>query len=354
MSDAMCRSRGVHALVLMAAGLSVGVRGDAQEDKPALTLHAYASLVQVPALVLDSWLRPVRHPVDPRRFMVSLDSGAKFAPTNVRVEGEDPLELAIVLDVSGSQKKLVESFPGIGAAFASTALHPQDHVSIYALDCGHLLKSADRIAPDPAAVQKAFEDVLQSPRVAKRLSEGPCQNRVFLWSAMLSVVKELHQSAGRRSMLVVSGGEDRGSGISWSELHSVAGLQGVALFGMNDGTPQAARDAEGAPNRLRDLCGSTGGIVLQASPSKAGKPLAEWVGLLRGRYVIEFPLPQQMSSGLHSIVVSIRGDPTAFVTVAGVPVTVPDAAQRADPDRVHSDAGADIPVGSRRPLVDRH
>jgi hypothetical protein len=61
-----------------------------------------------------------------------------------------------------------------------------------------------------------------------------------------------------------------------------------------------------------------------------------------------------MSSGLHSIVVSVRGDPTAFVTVAGVPVTVPDAAQMADPYRVHSDAGADIPMGNRRPLLDGH
>jgi hypothetical protein len=334
--------------------LAPGVPGDAQNDPPALTLHAYADLIQVPALVLNSGMHPMRHPVDPGRLLVSLDSGAKFAPTNVRVEGDDPLELAIVLDVSGSQKKLVESFPEAAAEFVSTALHAQDRLSIYALDCGHLLKSANRIAPDPKAVQQALTDLLQLPRVGKRLSEGPCENRVLLWSAMLDVVRDLHASAGRRSMLVVSDGQDRGSRISWSELHSMAGLQGVALFGMNDGTPAATQGAEGAASRFRNLCGSTGGLVLSAAQARVGKTLAQWVELLRGRYVIEFPRPQQMSSGLHSIVVSVRGDPTAFVTVAGVPVTVPDAAQMADPDRVHSDAGADIPMGNRRPLLDGH
>ena len=351
--DVVSGVRGVRALALIAAMVLPGVRGGAQEEKPTFTLKAYESLMQVPALVLDSSMRPMRRPVDPKRFMVSLDSGKKFSPTSVRVEGSDPLELAIVLDVSGSQKRLVESFPGAAAAFTS-ALRAQDHLSIYALDCGHLLKSTDRIGPDPKVVQQAMEEVLQSPRVAKRLNEGPCENRILLWNAMLSVVKELHKSPGRRSMLVVSDGVDIGSGLSWSELHGVAGVQGVALFGMNDRKELTTDSGSEGANRFLALCASTGGMVLHASAADAGGTVAQWVELLRGRYVIEFPRPQQMSSGLHSIVISIRGDPTAFVTVAGVPVTVPSAAELADPDRVHSDAGADIPVGNRRPLLGEH
>jgi hypothetical protein len=353
MRDAVCVSRALGALVLVGAMVLPGVRGEAQEEKPAFTLKAYESLMQVPALVLDSSMRPIRHSVDPGRFMVSLDSGKKFSPTNVRVEGDDPLELAIVLDVSGSQKKLVESFPEVAAEFASDALHAHDHLSIYALDCGHLLKSADRIAPEPKAVQQAMEDVLQSPRVAKRLNEGPCKNRVLLWNAMLSVVKDLHESAGRRAMLVVSDGLDRGSSITWSVLHSVAGVQGVALFGMNSLKEWTGQSPDEVPDRFYALCTSTGGVVLHTSSQTAGKTLARWVELLRGRYVIEFPRPQQMTAALHSIVITIRGDSSAIVTVAGVPVTVPSAADLADPDRVHSDAGADIPVGNRRPLLDK-
>src|ERR1700744_1416547 len=146
------------AALLLVAAVSPGAVGQAQDEKPAFTLKAYESLMQVPALVLDSSMRPMRRAVDPGRFMVSLDSGKKFSPTNVRVEGDDPLELAIVLDVSGSQKKLVESFPGIAEEFASAALKPQDHLSIYALDCGHLFKATDRMGPDPQAVRQAMED----------------------------------------------------------------------------------------------------------------------------------------------------------------------------------------------------
>jgi len=329
-----------------------GAQGTAQEEKPTFTLKAYESLMQVPALVLDSSMRPMRHPVDPARFEVSLDSGKKFSPTSVRVEGDDPLELAIVLDVSGEQKKLVESLPGAATEFVS-ALRPQDHLSIYALDCGDMFKSADRIGPDAKGVQQAMEDVLASPRVAKRLKEGPCPNRDLIWNAMLEVVKDLRASPARRSMLVVSDGVDRGSRITWSQLHNVAGVQGVALFGMNDRPQATTEDGVEVRDRFYALCTSTGGVVLHApSSSSGGKTAARWVELLRGRYVIEFPRPQQMTAALHSIVVSIHGDSGVFVTVAGVPVTVPSATELADPERVHSDAGADIPMGTRRPLVD--
>jgi hypothetical protein len=154
-------------------------------------------------------------------------------------------------------------------------------------------------------------------------------------------------------MLVVSDGVDRGSAFSWSELHSVAGVQGVALFGMNVSKEQTEQSAEEVPDRFYALCTSTGGIVLHTSVAGAGKTLAQWVELLRGRYIVEFPRPQKMTASLHSIVISIR-DSSAFVTVAGVPVTVPSTAELADPDRVHSDAGADIPMGNRRPLLDGH
>ena len=107
------------ALCFAALGAAQSVPGAVQEEKPAFTLKAYESLMQVPALVLDSSMRPAKHPVDPGRFLVSLDSGKKFSPTNVRVEGDDPLELAIVLDVSGSQKKLVGSLAAeVAAEFA--------------------------------------------------------------------------------------------------------------------------------------------------------------------------------------------------------------------------------------------
>lgn len=322
----------------------------AQEEKPAFTLHAYADLIQVPALVLDAALQPPRHPVDTGKFAISLDSGAKFSPTNVKVEGDDPLALTIVLEMSGSQKKLVEGLPAAIAEFATSALHPQDHLSIYLLECGQLLKLNDRIVSDSKGVQRALSDAAES---RKELNDAACADRILLWSALVGVVRDLDKSAGRRSMLVVSDGVDNGSRISWSDLHSVAGLHGVALFGMNDGAVDMMRAMKELPDRLYALCESTGGIVLQTSPAKSGEALARWVSLLRGRYVIEFPRPQQMGSGVHSIVVSLKGSPSAFVTVAGVPVSVPDASQIADPSRVHSDAGADIPMGKRRPLLDK-
>jgi hypothetical protein len=78
--------------------------------------------------------------------------------------------------------------------------------------------------------------------------------------------------------------------------------------------------------------------------------LQQWIQLLRGRYVVEFPRPQAISSGQHDIVVSIKKDGYAFTSIAGVSVSLPDPKITEDPNYVPSDEGSDIPVGKRRPL----
>src|SRR5450631_3194961 len=85
-----------------------GAAAQAPEDATVPTLHAYADLVQVPTLVLSTIdFRPATW-VDQRKFSVSFDGGPKFHVTHARLEGDDPLSVAILLDVNRANPKVAD------------------------------------------------------------------------------------------------------------------------------------------------------------------------------------------------------------------------------------------------------
>ena len=96
-------------------GLAAGFCGALlAQDGATPTLHVYANTIQIPVLVLGADREPTAA-IDPGRFEVSLDGGPKFRATHVRREGDDPISLAILLDVSGQEKELI---PKIGEAIS--------------------------------------------------------------------------------------------------------------------------------------------------------------------------------------------------------------------------------------------
>jgi hypothetical protein len=315
------------------------------EQKPVFTLKVYADLVQVPTLVLNHDRQPIRT-VNFQRFQVSLDHGKRFAPTHVRMEGADPLNLAILIDEGGKQPSdFVGDFAAAAAGMAAE-LQPQDRISIYVLSC-NLLRTAREIQPSPELLSGLVEKGLQSPKLGKDDAGASCGTKVYLWGAMAAVVKDMSGAAGRRAMLVISNGNDDGSVISWPKLHEYAGSEGVALFGLTEATGVWGRSLGGIAFRI--MCESTGGILMQGERRDLQKRLQQWIEMLRDRYVVEFPRPPALVSGQHDINISVKNDGEVFTTVAGVSVSLPDPKITDDPNYVPSDEGMDIPVGKQRP-----
>lgn len=321
-----------------------------QGQTPVFTLKIYTNRVQIPTLVLDHERQPLPR-IDFRRFELSLDGGKPFAPTNVRMQGDDPLDIAIILDPRAPQKNLMSGFAEAAAEMAAKSLHPRDHFTIYALGCS-MVRSPMRMPAEPELVRHAVENVLKAPALSRNSDPStPCAKKIYLWGAVTQVVKELNDATGRRVILVVSDGGDAGSAVTWIQLHDFAAANGVAIFGLNDGSdPSTVPWGEATHNPLKALCESTGGIVMLAWRHDLNKPLQRWIALLRGRYVVEFPRPQALGTGSHDITVSIKRDGLAFVTLAGVSMTLPDPKLTSDPNYVPSQEGSDIPVGTRRPL----
>ncbi|HVG26178.1 MAG TPA: hypothetical protein VM865_01135 [Acidobacteriaceae bacterium] len=341
----------VCAVVAAVAALGTGFAYG--QGETTFTLHAYANVVQIPALVLNSDHDP-HGPVDPERLRVSLDGGKLFAPAHVRLEGEDPIELAIVLDLSGSQRTLEKSFSEAVVDLAPGFLHPQDRVSIYGLNCT-LWRSADGIVPEQDRLREAVTAAWLFPPEKERRGH-PCGGGrgVGLWDSASAVVRTLAERPGRRVLLVISDGQDRGSVASWKGLYDVAARSGVAVFGLvATDTLSLSRPNDWASSaEFRNACQGTGGVVFQAPAHRAAERMRQLVSLLRKRYILEFPAPRKMQAGTHSVSVTLLRDPNAVVEVAGVTVLMQDERQRDDPTTVPSAAGTDIPVGERRPQLE--
>jgi len=200
------RVRFLSLALWLAAGWS-GATVAAQDqgsDQGIPTLHVYTNLVQIPTLVLTANRDPVTKPIDPSRFSVSIDSGPWFRATHVRQEGEDPISLSILLDLSGDTAQLV---PKIGVALANLAplsLHAQDRVSIYALSCG-LVRSLNDAPAGIETLKKGVDEAVQPWMQRKGDKHAKnCEQEVPLWDALAKVAARMKDSPGRRVILAVS------------------------------------------------------------------------------------------------------------------------------------------------------
>jgi hypothetical protein len=216
------------ALVVGLVGWSLAV---AEQNEPITTLHVYTDLMQIPVLVLSPQRAPIA-PIAANKFSVSIDSGPRFRPTHVRPEGNDPISLAILLDVGGPEDALLPKINEAIASLAPLSLLPQDHISIYALDCS-LIRSANDAPIRLVDLKGSVDSVLQPWTYRKKNKHAPrCEQSAHLWDALSFIVQRLYHLPGRRVILAVTNGSDNGSRTTWNETRLLAQGAGVAIFGL--------------------------------------------------------------------------------------------------------------------------
>jgi hypothetical protein len=322
----------------------------APQDEPIHTLHVYANLIQVPTLVLGPNRERLKTPIAENQFSVSIDSGPWFRATHVRQEGNDPISLSILLDVSGDSSELMAKMNTAIAALAPDGLHAKDHVSIYSLDCSLVQSLNDAPAESErlkVGVNEALETWMQ-PGVK-------CVQSVHLWDALAHMTAELSKLPGRRVILAVTDGYDKRSEHTWNEVSNLAQATGVAVFGISYIPPEAPvaeyRSMRwSSEDPFHSLCELSGGMVLLSPPASLDFTLQRFVTLVRERYIVEFPRPANATSGKHVQQVRIAKSKD-FIRPAGVSVHIPDAAELSDPTTVPSDPSRTPVVGKRKPMT---
>jgi hypothetical protein len=339
------------------AAWAAGVMARAQ-DADITTLHVYANTIQIPVLVLGQDRRKIG-PIASSRFNVSFDGGPPFRASHVRLEGDDPISLAILLDVSGPQAALMPKVDNAIAKLASLSLRPQDHVSVYALDC-KLTRSAENVVVSPELLKDAVARSLQSWRDRMRDRHGAgCQQTVHLWDALGYITNRLAGQPGRRVILALTDGEDKGSSNRWNQVRIFAQMTAVAIFGMSyvpnePGFLQSLNapvfsQSLSSEDAFHSVCELSGGLVFAANNDTLDKRLKEFVAMVRGRYIVEFPRPYNSTRGQHQFVVAIDKS-KAFIRSTGISVPLQDAKVLADPSTVRSDPSLAPEEGTRHIL----
>ena len=314
-------------------------------------------------LVLSPSLKPLP-PIDGSRFAVSLDAGPKFRPTHVRLEGDDPIALSILLDVSDSDGNLVRGIDEAIAGLAPNFLRQADHVSIYALDCS-LKRSLYDGPADGAQLKRGVEAVLRPWNDRRRRKQAPCEKAVHLWDGLAIITRNMSSAPGRRVILAVTDGQDKGSRNKWNELRVFAAASGVAIFGMT--RHEAENRVIAAPSRsaipgmiphesqssedpFQLVCAQTGGLVFTTTRGRISKEFERFTTMLRERYIVEFPRTDSAPSGVHSFDVTIANT-DAVVRSTGLSVPIADPRILADPTTIPSDPSHAPQTGSRRVLT---
>jgi hypothetical protein len=342
--------------------------------EPIPTLHVYMNLEQIPVLVLSEGHELLKKPVDASRFQVSLDAGPKFKPMHVRVEGDDPIALAVLIDVTNPKSNLLPQVADAVAGLARGMLHEQDRVSIYVMDCA-LIRTADLMQPEPARLRTAVERGLDGwqRRVALRGKTQACKPALPLWDAMMIVESQLLQEPGRRVLLAVTDGRDAGSRTGWNTVRLAAQTSSTAVFGvqteLNLGTQYAAESlgrgtlgggAEamtvvpiagqlGAEDPFNAICQLSGGVEVAAGKKDLAAQFQRVIGMVRSRYILEYPRGNHDQAGMHSIDVTIRRM-DAYIRPAGLTVPVADQKLLADPTTLPTDQSGAPVFGKRKVL----
>ena len=316
------------------------------QDGGVPTLHAYANTIQIPVLVLGLNHQRITKPIAASRFWVSFDAGPWFRATHVRLEGDDPISLSSLLDARGAAE-LMPKIDDVIASLAPRSLHAKDHVSIYGLDC-ELTRTASDVPADHLHLKDEVDRALQ-PWTDRRKDKHalPCRNPVHLWDAVSLVSQQLYRRPGRRVILVVTDGNDKGSVNSWNEVRRYDQEAGVAVFGVTVVPWDAKWNHE---NSFQSLCELSGGMVLWTDQGWIRHTLNQFTTMLRERYIVEFPRPANSSAGEYGMLVKID-ESSDFIRAAGISVPIPDEAVLADPTTVPSDPSRTPEIGKRHVLT---
>ena len=181
--------------------------------------------------------------------------------------------------------------------------------------------------------------------------KSECKQPANLRDSLMVVTQALGEQPGRRVMLVVTDGVDRGSKTSWNGLRRFAQEQGVAIFGIVQlmDTDVGHNGQKNPEDVFQSVCEESGGNVLTASERSLAYELKQFTETVRARYIVEFPHPVDTKGGYHDMKITIANS-NARILPAGIAVPKDDPAILNDPTTVPLDP-ADAPQLGKRKVI---
>jgi len=304
-----------------------------QDTGPTETLHVSTSLIEIPLLIRNSRGALPIPSLPAGSIEVKLGDGAWLRPNFVRQEGQDPIDLAILLDQNSPVSDLPRPLTQALSSLSSLSLTSADHVSLFVMDCSSVRVTS--VPADPAQVSNTIMSAITPP---EQSGKHTCKEGGRLWDTLAVVTRTLQQSPRRRVILAITEGKDHGSVLTQKDLVDRAQSSAVAIFHLDPVNNSFGLQVnQGLPL----IAQSSGGLSLGVEQGSLRQTVQLAITMLRGRYIVQLRVPSDAQAGhlrLAARVTELTSERfTVRITGNSAPLPNPGQVVNAPPQVAKSD-----------------
>lgn len=295
---------GLCTLVLLTASPPVAAAQEPTENA-GMTLKVSSVVVNVYAVVQDRHGRLVSD-LGRDDFEVRQD-GVEQPIEYFSRETEMPLTLALAIDTSPSQTRLLKTEMSAADHLLHSVVHADDRAFVLRFD--------DQVAivQDATADPRLLSEAVEHPEsgAAKYLAAEPTRGGTRLYDAVEQGAAHIAETPnGRRVLVLVTDGQDEGSIASLSRAIAAAQAADLIVYAVLIHDPEYYLVTEmkfRGDRALDELTRQTGGRVIRADQN--GGTSAAFAAIaqeLHAQYFLGFSPRSDSSAGYHKIAVRLR------------------------------------------------
>ncbi len=273
-------------------------------QNPGSVIRVSSNLVTVPVSVTDTFGQPLRD-LTAADFEIKEDEQLQRV-ISLGEPGKTPIDLALVLDVSGSVRKRLEFEQKAATNFLKLVLKPGDTVSVFALGLALRL-----VQPRTTRLEAGMSGVM----VLKATREPTAFFAAVIEAA--SYLADHAQPGTRRALLVMSDGEDNNS-LSYQLSDALRELQRAdcLFYSINPSGPAIKLNPISLKGQeaMAALAAETGGAFVPATPQELEAALGQIASELQAQYLLGYYSKEaRQDGGFRAITVSVPGRPNLRV-----------------------------------------
>jgi len=256
-------------------------------DQPGSVIRVSSNLVAVPVLVLDPAGRPVLD-LSVADFRVEKDGQAQKI-VRLGEPGATPIELALLVDVSGSVRDRLTFEQQAAAAFLREVLRPVDSVTVFS------------VGLEPKLVQARTSNVNEAVAAVMKLE--PTKEATAFYRSLVEAASYLARAGNpgaRRVLVVISDGEDNHSEeIRFADAQHALLRDDCMFYSINPGGKSIELNviASRAQQQMADLASEIGGAFVVGSHEQFPAVFRRIVAELRAQYMLGFYFTDERTDG---------------------------------------------------------
>lgn len=256
-------------------------------EQAGSVIRVSSNLVAVPVLVMDAAGHPVLN-LSLADFRVEKD-GQTQKIVRLSEPGATPIEMALLVDVSGSVRERLEFEKQAAAAFLREVLRPVDSVSVFS------------IGLDPKMVQARTSNV--ETAVAAVMSMTPTREATAFYGTLVEATAYLARAGdpgARRVLVVISDGEDNHSEkIRFADAQHSLMRNDCMFYSINPGGAAIELNliALRAQQQMAALASEIGGAFVVGTHEQLPAVFQRIVAELRAQYMLGFYFTDERADG---------------------------------------------------------